>query len=119
MSDDNQEVKYLEVQHEYFGPPDDDGLRVRLVDVWFSVKPTNPRASVVTYDDKTLPGQEGKVTTPWTIEKAGLDRIQIYDRDDINGLRELLKRIEENFDRRDMEALQKSLDAVDNDEEDE
>lgn len=101
---------YIDVEHEYFGPPDEDGLRTKRKDVWYAVRPTPPGIGLVTYDDAPLPGAQGVITTAWSINKAGLDVIYIYDRDDLNGLRALLDNIELKMDQEDMVALQKSLD---------
>lgn len=110
---------YLDVKHEYFGLPNDEGVRVRTVDVWYATRPTSPEFSIVNHLDQVIDDQEASVTTGWCIEKAGMDRIYIFDRDDINGLRALLDRLEQDFDRRDMDALHASMAEVDNSDEDE
>lgn len=108
---------YIDVKFEYFGLPDEDGLRLRTTDVWFATRPSNPRYAVVAPDDSVLTGKESVLETAWTIDKAGMDRILIVDRDDINGLRALLDELEKDFDRRDMEELHrehaKDLDSSD------
>lgn len=108
---------YIDVKFEYFGLPDEDGLRLRTTDVWFATRPSYPSYAVVTPDDKVLPGKESILQTAWLLDKAGLDRILIVDRDDINGLRALLDELEHDFDRRDMEDLHrehaKDLDSND------
>lgn len=96
---------YIDVKHEYFGLPDEEGHRLRTVDVWYAIKPSLPEFNVVDYQDQTIPGSEAMVGTAWSIHKAGMSQIYIVDRDDINGLRRLLDELEHDMDRRDMEAL--------------
>lgn len=104
---------YIDVKFEYFGLPDEDGIRVRTTDVWFATRPASPHYALVAPDDSVLPGKETTVETAWFIDKAGMNRILIVDRDDINGLRALLDELEKDFDRRDMDSLHKSLDSED------
>jgi hypothetical protein len=96
---------YIDVKHEYFGAPDDDGYRLRSVDVWYATKPTIPQYGLVDYEDHKIEGAQADIKTAWTVAKAGQDTIYIFDRDDINGLRALLDKLELDFDRRDMEDL--------------
>jgi hypothetical protein len=100
---------YIDIKHEYFGPPDDNGFRLRSVDVWYATKPTVPQYGLVDYDDKIIEGAQADVKTAWTVAKAGQDTVYIFDRDDINGLRELLNELELDFDRRDMEELSREF----------
>lgn len=116
MTTAQSKTNYLDVSWEYFGPPDEDGLRLKHTDVWYAVRPTAPGVAQVTYDDEILPGHQAVITTAWSINKAGLDLVYIYDRDDINGLRALLDAIELKMDQEDMASLQ---DTLDNHEEDE
>jgi len=109
---------YIDVKHVYFGAPDDNGFRLKSVDVWYATKPTTPEYGLVDYDDKNIDGAQAAITTAWAIAKAGQDNIYIYDRDDINGLRELLNRLEEDFDRRDMEDLTREFQEENSDDED-
>ena len=108
---------YIDVKHEYFGAPDDNGFRLRSVDVWYATKPTVPQYGLVDYDDHKIEGAQADVKTAWSIAKAGQDTIYIFDRDDINGLRALLDKLELDFDRRDMEDLTASV--LEDDKEDE
>lgn len=110
---------YIESRHEYFGLPNDEGTRVRSVDVWFATKPSSPEYGIVDYKDRVIDSQVASVVTAWCVEKAGMDRVYIFDREDIKGLRFLLDRIEADFDRRDMESLQARVREVDNDDESE
>ena len=108
---------YIDVKFEYFGVPDDNGLRLRTRDVWYATKPTIPEFHVVDKDDNPVPEYEATVDTAWTIGKAGLPNIIICDRDDINGLRALLDSLEAEFDRRDMDKLHAQFNEPDTDEE--
>lgn len=111
---------YIDIKHQYFSAPDEDGVRLRTTDVWFATKPSSPSYATVDYNDKVFPGHEAEVTTAWSIDKVGLHKILIVDRDDINGLRRLLDELENYFDRKDMEALHESLQPeVDNEDGDE
>lgn len=110
--------KYLDVKWEYFGVPDDNGLRLRTRDVWYATKPTVPEFHVVDKDDHPIPEFQADVSTAWTLGKAGLNNILICDRDDINGLRALLDTLEAEFDRRDMDELHRQFDNADADESD-
>lgn len=107
---------YIDVSHEYYGLPDDDGLRAKRTDVWYAIRPTAPQISVVDHKSDPLPGHEVRITTAWMLGKAGLEVPYIYDRDDIAGLRRLLDAIELNMDREDMEELHRSLDNEENDQ---
>lgn len=109
---------YIDVTYEYYSAPDDDGMRLKSEDVWYATKPTPPSYALVDLKDRPVPGYEAQVKAGWSIHKAGLTTLFIFDRDDINGLRALLDKLEHDFDRRDMEDLQKQF-KVDNDEEDE
>ena len=100
---------YIDVKHEYFGLPDNEGLRLRTRDVWYAMRPTVPEYHVVDKDDNIVPEWEASVDTAWTISKAGLSHVVISDVDDINGLRKLLDALEFNFERRAMEGLFDSL----------
>lgn len=102
---------YIDVKYEYFGPVNDDGLRLRTRDVWYATKPTVPEFHVVDNKDKEIPEFTADVSTAWTIGKAGASQIHIVDRDDINGLRELLNVLERDMDRRDMDELIKGIEA--------
>ena len=108
---------YIDVKYEYFGVPDDNGLRLRTRDVWYATKPTVPEFHIVDNQDHPIPEFQADVTTSWTINKAGIGQVIIHDRDDINGLRALLDELEKDFDRRDMEALHASLLVSDEDDE--
>jgi hypothetical protein len=107
---------YIDVSYEYFGTPDEEGNRPRFVDVWYATKPTAPQFSQVDNLGEAIIGHEARINTAWTLEKAGLDRIHIFDRDDVAGLRLLLDRLDAEFDRRDLEELHKSLDTDEEDE---
>ena len=96
---------YIDVKHEYFGLPDENGFRLRSVDVWFATKPSLPEYGLVTYDDELIDGAQADVKVAWTIGKVGQDAFYIFDRDDIDGLRELLNALEKDFEQREMEQL--------------
>lgn len=96
---------YIDVHYEYYGLPDEDGLRIKSTDVWFATKSSAPDYVVVDYKDDPIPGYAQTIITAWSIHKAGLGDIFIVDRDDIQGLRCLLDSIEESMDRRDMASL--------------
>lgn len=106
---------YIDVKYEYFGLPDENGLRLRTRDVWFATKPTVPEFHVVDKDDNPIPEWNADVSTAWTISKAGLNNILICDVDDINGLRALLDKLEQDFEKRAMDEL---LSGFEQDEED-
>lgn len=108
---------YLDVKHEYQGLPNADGMRVRFVDVWFAVRPSAPSYDVVDNQGKPIPGGGVNIETAWSLHKAGLNQLFIIDRDDINGLRKLLDVIEQDMDRRDLEALTREFDLDNDDEE--
>ena len=112
---------YLDIHHEYYGPPDDEGIRLRSVDVWFATKPSLPEYGLVDPMDKIIEGAQAEVKVAWTISKVGQDAFYIFDRDDIDGLRELLNALERDFERRDMEQLFKLVEednaGVDNPDE--
>lgn len=97
---------YAEVRHEYFGAPDDSGVRRGTVDVWYAVRPSAPVIRFVDNKDDLIKGAPtAEFNTGWTLFKAGADSIYIFDRDDINGMRKLLDTLEADMDRRDMEDL--------------
>lgn len=103
---------YIEAKHEYTGPHDDDGLRLRHVDVWYAHRPSAPGYVTIKHDDEPTEGPQAVVTTAWTLDRAGAERLTIFDREDIAGLRKLLDLLEEDFDRRDWEVLNSTLDVV-------
>jgi hypothetical protein len=107
---------YIDVKYEYFGLPNDDGLRLRTRDVWFATKPTVPEFHIVDKDDNPVPEYEANVDTAWTIGKAGQTDFIICDVDDINGLRALLDALERDFERRAMEELLRA-DSEENEDE--
>ncbi len=109
---------YIDVKFEYFGVPDDNGLRLRTRDVWFATKPTVPEFHVVDKDDEVIPEYKADVSTGWSIGKAGLQEILIVDVDDINGLRALLDTLEQEFEIRAMAELTKEFNEPTDDEED-
>jgi len=118
MTTDPHSENYLDVKHEYFGVPDDNGFRLRSVDVWYAIKPSVPEYGLVDYNDKTIDGAQADVKTAWSIGKAGQDNLlYIFDRDDINGLRTLLDKLELDFDRRDMEELSREYHEESSEEE--
>lgn len=108
---------FVEVKHTYFGTPNDDGLRVKSVDVWYAVRPSPPAYTVVDHTDASIDkGTDPDIKTGWSVHKAGLPGLYIFDRDDINGLRELLDGLEQEFDRRDMESLMDTFKESDDDD---
>lgn len=109
---------YIDVRHEYYGLPDEEGQRLKTTDVWYAVKPSLPEYSIVDYKDQDVPGNDIRVNTAWSLHKAGMSSIHIIDRDDIAGLRHLLNELEKDMDRRDMEALHEEF-KLDNEDESE
>lgn len=109
---------YIDVKYEYYGVPDDSGLRLRTRDVWFATKPTVPEFHIVDKDDEVVPEFEANVSTGWSIGKAGLQEILIVDLDDINGLRALLDTLEQEFEIRAMAELTKEFNDSGSEEED-
>lgn len=105
---------YIDVKHEYFGLPDDEGQRLRTRDVWFALKPTTPEYHVVDKDDQPIPEYQATVQTAWEIAKAGQPHMIIVDVDDINGLRKLLDALEADFERRAMDDLFKAVQEDEN-----
>lgn len=97
---------FVEVKHSYFSPPDDEGVRLKSTDTWYAVRPSPPVYSLVDYTDKAIPDSPtSAAVTGWSLHKAGLSQVYIFDRDDIRGLRVLLDALDAEFDRKDLESL--------------
>lgn len=113
LSTDNEETtstvtdNYIDSKHEYFTPhPQDDEVQIKSVDVWYGIRPDPPQYSAVDLKGEDISGYEVEMNTAWRISKAGSGNdVYIYDREDIAGLRKLLDTLEDDFDRRDMEAM--------------
>lgn len=103
---DYQKPNYIDVKFEHFGPPTTDGERLRTRDVWYATRPTEPEFHVIDRQGEVDPTFKADVQTAWTIGKAGSGHtLIIVDENDINGLRELLTRLEQEMEQAAMQEL--------------
>lgn len=119
--------RYLDVEHEYFTPPDEHNLRLRTVDVWYATRPSSPQQGLVDLKGEPVKLSDGDgnlldteviIQTAWSLHKAGQNPFYIVDRDDVAGLRKLLDKIDADFDRRDMESLTEEFNKEDESDDD-